>query len=549
MKKPDITKMTLKEKIAQTMIVRQSDLLLRADKAYSELRQPEEAGEIMRKNQFGGIWTHGNLDVNGMSDKYNGYFKFTSKSYLKWLTEVTEGVNVPVLCAKDPGGKGSYSDLSNYPSGLIVGAANSTELAYELGKCMGLEQKTAGCNWLWGPNVDLMGRFISDIVRPFSNIRNQQISMCESYIKGMQSVGVAATAKHFPGCDRTETRDGHIVTTYMRTPIEEWKKDQGAVFQAMIDAGVYTIMSAARIYPAMDDTKVGERYLPAGLSKKMLMDVLKGEMGFEGVVITDDVTMGGFTSYYEHDELYARFLEAGNDMLLGVGIDAVDLVEDCVYRGIVSEERIDDACRRVLELKEKLGLFDEGYVRGEQQIEEIVPNTEAVAEKIAAGGITLLRDRNGLLPLKGKIKKVTIFTYTHAEGVFHRLQAMKQAFEERGAVVDLRRKPESYADITNAVEESDLIIYAGYIGFHAPKGSPSFYGDEFWALRYAFSAGKEKSMGISLGYPFIHYFFMDDADVFVNLYTPDERVQRAFVAAVYGEREFKGVAPVDMEID
>lgn len=548
MKIPDINKMTLREKIAQTMLVRQSDLLLRADKAYGELRQPQEAGEIMRRNQFGGIWAHGNLDVNGMSDKYNGYFKFTSKSYLKWLSEVTEGVRIPVICAKDPGGKGSYSDLSNYTLGLIVGAANSTELSYELGKCMGLEHRAAGCNWLWGPNVDMMSRFMSSIVRPFSNMKEQQISMCAAFIEGMQSVGVAATAKHFPGADSTETRDSHIVTTYMRTPVEEWKKEQGAVFQAMIDEGVYTIMSKAIMYPEMDDTKVGGRYVPAGLSKKMLLEVLKGEMGFQGVVITDDVTMGGFTSYYEKDELYARFLEAGNDMLLGVSVDAVDLVEKCVHRGIVSEERINDACRRVLELKKKVGLFEEDYVRGDCLIEEIAPQTNAVIEKIAAKGITLLRDRNGLLPLKEKLNHVTIFTYTHSEGIYRKLNAMKQAFEERGATVSLRRKPESFEEVSKAADESDLIIYAGYIGFHKPKGAPSFYGDEFWALRYAFTAGKEKSIGISLGYPFIHYYFMDDADVFVNLYTPDERVQRAFVAALYGESEFQGVAPLDMEV-
>jgi len=292
---------------------------------------------------------------------------------------------------------------------------------------------------------------------------------------------------------------------------------------------------------------IGGRYTCAGFSQKMLIDRLRGEMGFDGVIITDDVNMGGYISYYDADEIYGRFLEAGHDILLGVGVDALDKVMDCVERGIVREERITDACRRVLDLKEKVGLFDDDYTRAYGDINEIRIRTKNVCEKIACDGITLLRDRNGLLPMK-KIDHVTIFTFSHRDDIYENMKAMKKAFEERGTVVELKRRPESFEDVQEAADKSDLIIYAGYIGFHAPKGAPSFYGDEFWSLRYAFTAGKEKSMGISLGYPFIHHYFMDDADTFVNLYSPVETVQKAFVAAVYGEAEFKGIPPLDMDV-
>lgn len=549
MKRPDLNKMTLREKVAQTLLVRQSDLMMKAECDYGELRDPKEAKEILDKNQFGGIWAHGNEDVNGMSQKYDGYFGFTTKSLLAWINENTKDMKIRPICASDADGSAVCLDMSTYIKGLIVGAANSEEYAYEMGKCIGEEYKAAGGNWLWTPSVDLLNRFSPGIVRPASNKPEQIISLSKAIIEGMQSVGVAACAKHFPGTDGKETRDSHIVNTNMKLPIADWEKGQGAIFQAMVDAGVYTVMANARTYPDMDDTKHNGRYLPAGLSKKMLIDYLKGKMGFEGVVITDDVNMGGYTSVYPEDELYARFLEAGCDVVLGVGIDALDKVMKCVERGIVTEERIDDACRRIFDLKEKLGLFDDDYERGNCDIEDVVPRTKENAYNIARDGITLLRDNIGLLPVKKDIKHVTIYTYTHKEDIYTKLNAMKEAFEERGAEVSLNRRPESFEEIEEAAKKSDLIIYAGYIGFHAPKGAPSFYDDEFWALRYAFTAGKEKSIGLSLGYPFIHYNFMDDSDVFVNLYTPNEDVQRAFVAAVYGEHEFKGVAPLNMEID
>ena len=545
---PDVNRMTLREKIAQTCLVRQSDLLMRADRAYGELRDPAEASEILAVNQFGGIWVHGNVDVNGMSSRYNGYFAFDSRRFLSWLKDATCGLKIPAIGANDASGMHSCADLSSYPTGLIIGAADSEELAYALGQCVGLEHKAYGCTWLWGPNVDLMGRFTGDIVRPFSNLQEQQIRMCRAYLQGMQSAGVAACAKHFPGPDPNETRDSHIVTTFNRLSREEWLRGQGAVFQAMIDAGVMTVMNGAFAFPAFDDTKKGKRYMPCGLSERMLMGLLKGEMGFDGVVITDDVNMGGYTSFYDHDELYGRLLAAGNDALLGVGIDAVDIIEDCVRRGIVTEERITDACVRMLRLKQKLGMLREDFRYGGVDLETVKARTKAVSEAIARKGLTLVRDDPQLLPLKETPKHVTIFLYTHDESVFHEMDAMKKAFEARGTGVLLRRRPESFADVVDAAEHSDLIIYAGYIGHFAPKGAPSFYEDEFWSLRYAFTAGREKSIGISLGYPFIHYFFMDDAESFVNLYTSDSRVQEAFVAAVFGEIPFSGTAPIDMTI-
>ncbi len=548
MKKPDMSKMTLREKVGQTLLVRMSDLLLKADTGYDELRDPSEAKKLLDENQFGGIWAHGNIDVNAMSRRYNGYFQFTSDSMAGWIEENTKDMALPPICANDAFGKFAYSDLSEVIDGLIVGAANSEEYAYALGKSFAEEHKAAGLNWIWSPNVDLVSRYTAEVIRPFSNLQDQQIAMATAFIKGMQSVGFAATAKHFPGPDGKETRDSHIVPTFNRLTMEEWEKGQGAVFQAAIDCGVCAIMSSAGAFPAMDDTKVGERYMPVGLSEKALIGKVKGDMGFDGVIITDDVNMGGFTSFYGADELYGRFLAAGNDMLLGVSIDAVDKVMRCIEKGIVTEERINDACRRVLELKEKVGLFDEDYSRRYGNLEELKAKTTALTAEIARDGITLLRDNIGLLPMKKKINHVTVFTFTHDESVYGAMKAMKQAFCERGAEVTLKKRPESFQEIEEAVEKSDLIIYAGYIAFHAPKGAPSFYGDEFWSLRYAFTAGKEKSIGVSLGYPYIHYYFMDDAEVFVNLYRPHEAILKAFVAAVYGESEFKGVPPLDMNI-
>ena len=130
---------------------------------------------------------------------------------------------------------------------------------------------------------------------------------------------------------------------------------------------------------------------------------------------------------------------------------------------------------------------------------------------------------------------------------FTALKSLKEAFEEYGCEVLLRRRLESFEDAEAIAKEYDLIVYSGYINFHAPKGAPSFYGDEFWSLRHAFVYGKEKSIGVSFGYPHILYNFMDDAKMFVNAYSLAPEMQKAFVQGIFGDIEFVGKSPVELD--
>lgn len=548
MNNPDIKEMTLREKIAQLLIVRQSDLLMDASTAYSKFREEDEAEALCNEFQFGGIWLHGNLEINHFNDLYGKSMDYDSAKLRKWFEKMSKNVKIPMLAANDAWGNGSCKDLSVYPKGLAVGASTNPDIAFELGQCIGREMSLAGTNWIWSPIADLLNRHSSGIVRQFSNFPDDIIRCATGYMKGLQSVNVAATVKHFPGSDPSEMRDSHVVTASIKMSRDEWWENQGRIFREIINNGVDAVMTGAKSFPAMDDECSGRRYVPAGLSHKIITGLLKGEMGFDGVVVTDDVNMGGFTSFYTGGRLYAEFIKAGNDMLLGVGIDAVDLIEEEVKKGTVSEERIDDAVARVLKMKKKLGLFDEAGQKNKCDVKEAVRLTDEMTRKLADSSVTLIRDRDGLLPLsKDKIKRVVIICHTHKDEIVDELSAMKEEFENHGAEVLVRRKLENNEDARQMAENYDLLVYAGYIGFHAPKGAPSFYGDEFWALQRAFNYGTEKSVGVSLGYPHIHYNFMDDANVFVNIYSPAPQMQKAFVRGLYGDIEFVGKSPLEID--
>ena len=198
MKKPELKDLTLREKIAQTLLVRQCDLLLHAENDYMTAREPHEAAEIMEKNQFGGIWTHGNIDVNAIKGSLSDSFTFTAESHMEWVKEMQSKSKYPIICANDSAGGAAYKGLGRCVQGLVMGAANDEELSYKLGYNQGREHAHAGINWLWSPVVDRTSPYMADIVRPAAGDKDILINQSRAFIKGMQDAGVAACAKHFP---------------------------------------------------------------------------------------------------------------------------------------------------------------------------------------------------------------------------------------------------------------------------------------------------------------------------------------------------------------
>ena len=551
--KPLLSEMTLREKIGQCMCFYQYNLNQKVEVNENLTRTPEEQKELLEKNPCGTFWCCGGQKLKDPAmDEYNyGKYQAPSDEYREWVQRLDSYVpNMHVLRATDCelNGPGSvFPDLTITNGGLAVGAANSEELSYELGVQIAKELKMAGINWRWAPVCDTVNRYSMSVMRPFSSDPDDMIKFSVAHIKGMQENNVAGTAKHFPGGDRYEYRDDHFTTALINSTMEEWWERQGKVFQGVIDGGVYSVMITHKAFPAADDTVINGNYVPSTLSKKIITDLLKGEMGFKGVVITDAVGMAGLIACYPREELYVKLLEAGNDVLLGVQNDAIDIVEKAVLEGKLSEGRIDDAVSRVLDMKDKLGMFDDNYIVGEDYDKDIINKTVEVNAKIAEKSITLVKDDNKMLPVdKNKVKKVSIIVSTHKEDFTAMVKDhMQKAFEERGAEVSVIRRPNSFT-INEIADNSDLIIYAAYLAPHQPKGFMSFYGDEVSPFLCAFTAGNEKSIAVSMGYPFLHFDMMGNANTFINTYVATPITMEAFVKAIYGEIEIEGKSPVKL---
>ena len=552
MKRPKLEELTLTEKISQLLMVRQSVTAFKLAEGCADKfirRTDEEIAEIMGKYQYGGIWHAGMHLFNAISMEEGTDKKATTADSKALVEAVSAAVRLPVLVGVDceKGTGGDFSDGTYCCSALAIGAADDEELTFQLNAAIAREIKAAGGNWRWMPVVDLMNRYCAGFGRTFSDDIDKIIKHARAAIKGTESQKVASTVKHFPGYDPYEIRDSHIVTTAIDLSMEEWWETQAKTFQGVIDAGVDSVMIGHTAFPAADDTMVNGQYLPATMSSKIIQGLLREQMGFDGVVITDGMQMSGLNAICPYDEVLVRCINAGNDMLLGVNPYDFEIVEKAVLDGRIPMERINESAERILKLKEKIGLFDDAPAE-EIDMQVQAPLTAEIDRKIAEKSITLLYDRKQLLPLsKDKIRKVAIVCSSHAADTVKRLEVMKAAFEQRGATVTITEELYNRQNVEDLVAENDLIVYAAYVAMHTPVGMPSLYGDKMKHYFHAFTRGKEKSIGVSLGYPFAHIDFMAGADTFFNIYYPNPESLKALVKVLYGELPPCTVSPVDVE--
>ncbi len=534
--KPKLSELTLREKIGQTAVVQIADFI-----------NHENIEEYLKDNPIGNIWNCGNLAMTIVNlTGIVGENLQDSEYYRKWVEKIDGMLPIPVLSATDPMGETFATNFPELVTAPTVAAANSVELAYEYGVMQAKMAKSGGCNYYWAPVMDIPSRFSAiSIMRAMSDEPKKLRDLSAGMIKGLQDNGVAATVKHFPGADQTEYRDPHFSPAIIGSSLKEWKKLQGKAFQNMFDIGVMSVMIAHMGFPAVDDRMIGNSYIPATLSDKIIIGLLKKKMGFKGVVITDGIDMAAlYAAYPNPEDLFVALLNAGNDILLGVrDLNYIDMIEKAVKDGRISEERINDACSRVLDMKEKLGLFGEKQeptIMDEALFNEISEHNRKVSEL----AVTLECDKKNQLPLDPtKIKKVTIVCSAHVDRAYEGLRHMKAALEERGMEVRIQRRIASMDDMKAVSDSSDLIIYAGYLFHHAPMGASSFYGDECATFFFAFTHGIEKSVGVSLGSPYVYYDFYSNLNIFAHAYSLSREAQEAFVKGIFGEIEFKGVMP------
>lgn len=542
MKKPKLSELTLREKIGQTAVFRHSLL--------EKFNTIEEIEAYHKNNVYGSTWTMehtkdvyrvietalGNPELKGYKDAM----------YINYLNTINRAMSIPTMPAIDAvrGVNYKFEGHAELSTATSLGATKDAELAYRYGKDLGEDLHTFGIRWLWSPVVDNAGKFRG--TRRMSTNTEANKPLLEGFIRGLHDSGIAACAKHFPGDDPYDYRDSHFCTSAYAQSYEHWRATQSKDFEDAIAAGVDSIMVGHKTFRALDDTRVNGNYLPSTLSYKIVTEELKGRMGFKGVVLTDDSDMKALTAIYPREKLYVEILRAGIDMVLGpTELDYIDLVEKAVLDGDLPESRIDDACQRILDMKEKYGLFEQGELTEptEERREEIREKLRTLSKDIAEKSMTLVANKLSFLPVdKANIKKVKVVYIGYSDSCYENIKEyMVAEFAKHGATCDVQDTFE-WAD-NDTLNDYDLIVYATYIGFHAPAGGAYFFNEKCDMLRKLMTVATEKSVGVSFGDPDIYFNYFTAAHAFVNTYSDSPETITTFVRALYGEVPFSDYFP------
>ncbi|MCC9077154.1 glycoside hydrolase family 3 protein [Litorilinea aerophila] len=310
------------------------------------------------------------------------------------MQRLQERSPIPLLVAGDlEHGANALTDGTQFPWMMAAGAADDEALMRQMGQATAAEARHAGIHWTFAPVVDLNYNFNNPItnVRALSDQPDRVIRLATALIQGMQADGLlAATAKHFPG-DGMDDRDQHLATTVNHLPFAQWQETYGRVWRAVIDAGVMCVMPGHISLPDYQGfTDQPEAAPPATLSAHLLQDLLRKELGFDGVIISDASGMIGLTTRVPGDERAVRCIQAGCDVyLFPETLQDYERLLQAVQEGRLAEERVWDAARRVLELKARLNLHRDPF--GPKPSDADTARHHQAAQEMADKSITVLR--------------------------------------------------------------------------------------------------------------------------------------------------------------
>jgi len=321
-----------------------------------------------------------------------------------------EASKLPLLVSADfeRGASMRMTAVPDFPAAMAFGATGKPEYAGRFAQIVARESRAMGVQWNFFPVADVN----SNPLNPIINIRSygadpEQVSdFVEAYIKGSREGGMLSTAKHFPGHGDTD-RDTHVEFARVNGDMDRLNQVELKPFERAISAGVDSIMVAHVTAPAIDP-----RPLPATLSSKVVTDLLKGQLHFQGIVVTDAMDMGALTSAYKsrgdtdpHQIAGLAAVDAfkaGNDMILMPSDieGAYDGLLQAVKSGDIPEARLDESVLKVLRAKASLGLNKDRFVDVDS-VSQLVgrPEDMAFAQQVADESVTLVRDNQKAIPL------------------------------------------------------------------------------------------------------------------------------------------------------
>lgn len=523
-----LSSMTLREKIAQ-MIISNSD----------GFTLDENSKEFQRLK---------NLVVN---EKIGGFifFKGNSVQEADLINKLQSFSETPLLISADfeRGTKMRLEDGSLFPSNMALGATRNPDLAYQMGFQIAKECRAIGIHQNYAPVMDVN----NNSKNPIINVRSygedpELVSMLgDKFIKGTQDGNVIATSKHFPGHGDTEI-DSHNDLPVLNFTKDRLENVELIPFKNAIKNDVMSVMIAHLSFPALDN----EAYVPASLSKSVIDGVLINELKFKGLIVTDALNMAGVVKHFSTEEVALRCVNAGVDLILMPQGESVTIstIEQAVNNGSVSEERIDESVRKILNAKSWLKLNENKYT-DVSNVSSVVNSREAknISQQIADESITLVKNSNDLLPLKNSSNQSCLVISLNNGNEKANSDYFFSKFREANnfsqvSYYDLNGEINNSNEILTDASNNDVIIIPIYAKVKIKTGTVGLPETQISLINSLVSNGK-KVIVISYGNPYLIQGFTG-VDSYICAYADAETSINSGINSIFGTIKFKGKLPV-----
>jgi beta-N-acetylhexosaminidase len=435
---------------------------------------------------------------------------------------------------------------TSFPTAMALAAAGNPPDAYTMGKVTALEARAAGIQWIYAPDADVNNNPANPIIntRSFGENPQRVSEFVTQFIRGVQENGGLATAKHFPGHGDTAA-DSHIDLPVVTASRERLDKLEFVPFRAAIAAGVGSIMTAHLSVPALEP----DPNTPATLSHSILTDLLRTQLGFQGLVVTDALEMGGITVRFAPGDAAVRAFLAGSDALLMPPVPdaAFNALLQAAKSGVISQDRLDASVRRILLAKARLGL-DKNRLVDVNALNDKFGRApwQAESQAISDRGITLLRDAPHRLPLDATKPTRAFLLSLYADPEPYPGEDLERELRSRFDTLVTLRADTKFAKADTlklpAPDTYDVVILALFVRVSDRKGDVDVPKDQLPLIEQIYKSGKPV-ITVGMGSPYLIESF-PQAQTWLSAFGISDVAQISIARALFGQIPIRGHLPV-----
>lgn len=484
------------------------------------------------------------------------------------VSKIQKASDIPLFIAAnlESGGNGIASEGTWLGTPMEMAATGDFQSAYQLGRISGYEAAQVGVNMSFAPIVDIDMNFKNPImnVRTFGSDKNRVIGMSSAQAKGLEECDIIPVIKHFPG-DGVDERDQHLLSSVNSLQADEWMESYGQIYHSLIEGGIPAVMIAHILQPAwerrLDPGISDDRLRPASSSKLLIDGLLRDTLHFNGLTITDATPMIGYNAALPREELLPTTINAGIDMILfNKNIDEdYSFIRQAIEDGTLPMERVNEAVTRILATKLAQNVMDtkENLLKkAPEKINLKREEHEECADRIAKKAVTLVKDRDGLLPVTPeKYPRIRLYVLGDSDdGGFkeggHVTQEFKKRLEAEGFSVSLFDR--GNLDFHEVFEEGvcdmkdkfDLALYVANVETASNQTTTRLDWIHLMAADAPWFMKSIPTVFISTANPY-HLFDIPNVSTYINAYTGNRATIDAVMRKLTGREPFEGISPVD----